>query len=130
MADGSKKDPTSDFIAVSEEMRKFTQASVEQARNAFNDFLEATTKAMGDAESKGQAFQKEARKLSMGSVEYAQNSLEASFSFAGRMAQAKDVNETAGIAEVLSGRAVQGGTVGNAACFGHGLEDGGRSDSR
>jgi phasin family protein len=93
MAEGSKKDPTSDFIAVSEEMRKFTQASVEQARNAFNDFLEATTKTMGEAETKGQAFQKEARKLSMGSVEYAQSSLEASFAFAARMAQAKDVNE-------------------------------------
>lgn len=93
MAEDSKKDPTSEFIAVSEEMRKFTQASVEQARNAFNDFLDATTRAMGDAETKGQAFQQEARKLSMGSVQYAQNSLEASFSFAARMAQAKDVNE-------------------------------------
>ena len=93
MAEGSKNDPTSDLIAVSEEMRKFTQASVEQARTAFNDFLEATTKAMGSAESKGQAFQKEARKLSMGSVEYAQSSLESSFAFAARMAQVKDMNE-------------------------------------
>ena len=91
------KDPTEkakkDLEAVSDEMRRFTQSSVEQARGAFNDFMKATAKAMDQAEASTQALQNDARKLSMGSVDYAQKSLEQSFAFAARLAQAKNMNE-------------------------------------
>jgi hypothetical protein len=82
-----------EFFAVSDEMRKFTEASVEQARSAFNDFLSATTQAVDDAQSKGQSFQEDARQLSLGSVDYAQKSLESSFMFAAKLSQARDMND-------------------------------------
>jgi hypothetical protein len=89
----SGSNASGEFFAVSDEMRKFTEASVEQARSAFHDFLSATTQAVGDAQSKGQNFQEDARQLSLGSVEYAQKSLESSFMFASKLAQARDMND-------------------------------------
>lgn len=85
-------DPMKSF-QVPNEMRKFAEQSVEQARQAFDSFMTATSKAVSDIEGRATAASSGVRDVSSRAVNMAQRNIAASFEFAQKLVKAKDVEE-------------------------------------
>lgn len=85
-------DPMKSF-QVPNEMRKFAEQSVEQARQAFDSFMTATSKAVSDIEGRATAASSGVRDVSSRAVNMAQSNIAASFEFAQKLVKAKDVEE-------------------------------------
>jgi len=85
-------DPMKPF-QVPTEMRKFAEQSVEQARQAFDSFMTATNKAVSDIEDRASVASTGVRDVSARAVSMAQRNIAASFEFAQKLVQAKDVEE-------------------------------------
>ncbi len=71
------------------EMRAFAEKSMEQARQAFDSFCNATQKAVGAADRQA-AGAKDVGELAM---RFAERNIASSFEFAERLVQAKDPQE-------------------------------------
>jgi phasin len=85
-------DPMKTF-EIPADMRKFAEQSVEQARKAFEGFMEATNKAVGDLEGRATVASSGVKDVSGRAVAFVQKNIASSFDFAQKLVQAKDVQE-------------------------------------
>src|ERR1700756_4716146 len=90
------KDPFEQF-AIPNEMRTFAEQSVAQARKAFDGFLDAANKAMGQFEGTAQAARSSANEIAHKSMTYAEQNVAATFDFAQKLMRAKDPAEVMGL---------------------------------
>jgi len=86
------KDPMSNF-EIPADMRKMAETSVAQAKQAFDGFLAAAQQAMSRVETQTVAAQSGASDMSRKAMAFAGENMAASFAFAQRLAQARDVEE-------------------------------------
>jgi phasin len=86
------KDPFEQF-AIPNEVRAFAEQSVTQARKAFENFIEATNKAMGQFQGQTAAAQGAASEIAHKSMTYAEQNVASTFEFAQRLLTAKDPSE-------------------------------------
>jgi len=86
------KDPMSNF-EIPADMRKMAETSVAQAKQAFDGFLAAAQQAMSRVETQTVAAQSGASDMSRKAMAFAGENMAASFAFAQKLAQARDVEE-------------------------------------
>lgn len=75
------------------DMRKFAEQSVEQARKAFDGFINAAQQAVNDMEGRTTAAQANAKDVGAKAMSFAQRNILSSFELAQKLVQAKDVEE-------------------------------------
>lgn len=78
---------------VPDNLRDFTQQSVEQAQKAFDDFLAAAQAAVGRIESSSSDAQSGALELNRKIIELAEENVASAFAHAQRMVKARDLQE-------------------------------------
>jgi phasin len=100
------KDPFEQF-AIPNEMRAFVEQSVTQARKAFDGFIEAANKAMGQMHGQAQAAHSYANEIAHKSMTYAEQNVAATFDFAQRLMHAKDASEVMALQSDFLGRQMQ-----------------------
>ena len=86
------KDPFEQF-AISNEVRAFAEQGVTQARKAFEGFVEAANKAMGQFQGQTVAAHSAASEIAHKSMAYAEQNVTATFEFAHKLMNAKDPAE-------------------------------------
>jgi phasin len=86
------KDPMSSF-EIPAEMRRLAETSVAQAKQAFDGFISAAQQAVSRVENQSAAAQAGATDMSRKAMAFASQNMAASFAFAQRLAQARDVEE-------------------------------------
>src|SRR5262245_3446186 len=86
------KDPMSSF-EIPAEMRRLAEMSVAQAKQAFDGFINAAQQAVSRVETQTAAAQAGATDMSRKAMAFASQNMAASFAFAQRLAQARDVEE-------------------------------------
>jgi phasin len=86
------KDPMSSF-EIPAEMRRLAETSVAQAKQAFDGFISAAQQAVSRVESQTAVAQAGATDMSRKAMAFASQNMAASFAFAQRLAQARDVEE-------------------------------------
>jgi phasin len=82
---------------IPEKMREMADRSVEQARKAFDQFLDATQKAVATAEGSARSFREGAADVNRQALAFIEDNVAASFDFAHRLVQARTVEEMATI---------------------------------
>jgi len=75
------------------EMRAFAEKSVEQAKSAFDNYMNQATKAMGAAESQTDAATSGARDVGRQALGFAEENVAAAFAFAEKLVRARDPQE-------------------------------------
>jgi len=100
------KDPFEQFIIPSE-MRVFAERSVTQARQAFEGFVDAATKAVGQMQGSAQIAQSGATEIAQKSIAYAEQNVAATFDFAQKLMNAKDGAEVLGLQSEFLSRQMQ-----------------------
>jgi phasin len=75
------------------ELRDFAERSVEQARKAFEGFVNVAQKAAGTVDGAAQQAQSDAKSLSSQIFGYAEQNVNAAFDLAHKLVQAKDPQE-------------------------------------
>jgi phasin len=78
---------------VPNEMRDFAEKSVEQARSAFDKFLEAARRGTNTASSAAEATRANVQGMTAQGFEYAEQNVNAALDFAKRLVRAKDAQE-------------------------------------
>jgi phasin len=78
---------------IPKEIRSMAEAGVEQARKAFDMFVNAAQSAASDIEGRSQNVRDNARDLGAKAVSYAEKNVAASLDYAERLVKAKDVAE-------------------------------------
>src|SRR5215467_1804515 len=86
------KDPMSSF-EIPPEMRRLAETSVAQAKQAFDGFINAAQQSVSRVETQTAAAQAGATDMSRKAMAFASQNMAASFAFAQRLAQARDVEE-------------------------------------
>jgi phasin len=86
------KDPMSNF-EIPADMRRLAETSVAQAKQAFDGFMSAAQQAVSRVESQTAAAQVGASDMSRKAMTFASQNMAASFAFAQKLAQARDVEE-------------------------------------
>jgi phasin len=74
-------------------VREIASKSVEQARDAYNRFVDATRQAQDIASRSTEVFATGAREINERSLQYAEANIQASFEAANRLVKAKDIKE-------------------------------------
>ena len=103
---------------IPEQMREVAERSVKQARNAFEQFLDATQKAVAQTGGATSSFLGEgASDFSRQSLAYLEENIAASFDLAQRLVQARTVEEMAALQQEffrkqMTAVAEQGKTLG------------------
>jgi len=100
------KDPFEQFM-IPNEMRAFAERSVTQARQAFEGFVEAASKAVGQMQDSAQAAHSGATEIAQRSISYAEQNVEATFDFAQKLMKAKDGAEVVGLQSEFLSRQMQ-----------------------
>ena len=75
------------------EMRDFAEKSVEQARKAFEGFIGAAQKAVGQADSATTSVQSNARAIGDKAVTFAEQNVRSAFDFAQKVVRVGDMQE-------------------------------------
>lgn len=75
------------------EMRDFAEKSVEQARKAFEGFLDAAYKASNAMETQASSAKDNMRAVAGAAVNYAEQNMSASFNYAQRLVRASTIEE-------------------------------------
>jgi phasin len=78
---------------VPHEMRAFAEKSVEQAKTAFDNYMNQATKAMGAVEGQADAVTSGARDVSRQAFGFAEENVAAAFAFAEKLVRARDPQE-------------------------------------
>lgn len=78
---------------VPQEMRAFAEKSVEQAKSAFDNYMNQATKAMGAVESQSDAATTGARDVGRQALGFAEENVAAAFAFAEKLVKARDPQE-------------------------------------
>ena len=84
--------PKSDF-EIPEQMREFAEKSVDQARKAFDSFMDATQKAVSRVEEQTSAAQSGSLDMNKKVLDYAEEHVDAAFQLAQKIVRANDVQE-------------------------------------
>ncbi len=100
------KDPFEQF-AIPNEMRAFAEQSVAQARKAFDGFIQAANKAMGQLQGQAQAAHSGANEIAQKSMGYAEQNVAATFDFAQKLMHAKDAAELMALQSEFLSRQMQ-----------------------
>jgi phasin len=100
------KDPFEQF-AIPNEMRAFAEQSVTQARKAFDRFIEAANKAMGQMQGHAEAAHSSATEIAHKSIAYAEQNVAVTFDFAQKLLQAKDAAEVMALQSQYLSRQMQ-----------------------
>ena len=101
-----EKGPFEQF-AIPNELRGFAEQSVTQARKAFEGFIEAANRTVGQMQGQAQAAHSGASEIAHKSMEYAEQNVAATFNFAQKLMQAKDAAEVMGLQTEYLGRQMQ-----------------------
>lgn len=75
------------------EMRDLAEKSVDQARKAFESFIGAAQKAMGQADTTASSMQSGARAMGDQAVTFAEQNIRSAFDYASRVVKANDMQE-------------------------------------
>jgi phasin len=78
---------------IPDEIRDLTSKSVEEARKAFDAFIEAANKATAQVEGTATALQTSAKEASAKALSFTQANVKAAFDHAQKLIQAKDPQE-------------------------------------
>lgn len=76
-----------------DEMRRFAERSIDQARKAFDDYVGAAQGAFAMLDGSAQSAQKGMAELNRQALAYAEENLQATFDFLGRLARVRSVEE-------------------------------------
>ena len=93
---GDDRETTMDTMRnfeIPSDMRKFAEQSVEQARKAFDGFINAAQQAVNDMEGRANVAQASAKDVGEKAMSFAQRNIMASFELAQKLVRAKDVEE-------------------------------------
>ena len=82
-----------DPFAIPNEMRSMAEASFEQARRAFEQFLSSAHAGAGSLEQRGEAVRSSAKEIREKAVSYAQKNVQISLDYAQSLLKAKDLTE-------------------------------------
>ena len=82
---------------IPDKMREMADRSVEQAKKAFEQFLDATQKAVATAEGSAKSLRDSAADVNRQALAYIEDNLSASFDFAQRLIQARTMEEMAAL---------------------------------
>jgi phasin len=78
---------------IPEQMREIADRSVDQAKKAFDQFMDATQKAVAKAEGSAKSMREGAADLNRQALSYVEENVAASFALAARLVQARTVEE-------------------------------------
>jgi phasin len=82
---------------IPDQMRDIADKSVEQAKKAIGEYLDATQKAVAKAEGSAKSARDGAAEVSRQALAYVEENMSASFDFAHRLVQARTVEEIAAL---------------------------------
>ncbi len=82
---------------IPEQMRDAADKSVNQAKKAFDDFIDATQKAVANTEGSAQSLREGAADVNRQALAYVEENVAASFELAHRLVRARSVEEVAAI---------------------------------
>ena len=83
----------SDRFEIPKEMRAMAEASFDQARKAFDKFMESAKTAAGNAEERRDSVRAGAREIGTKAVSYAEKNVQASLDYAQSLLKARDLPE-------------------------------------
>jgi phasin len=82
-----------DGFEIPKEMRSMAEASISQARAAFEKFLSSAHQTAGSIEERGASARAGAKEIGAKAVAYAEKNVQASLDYAQSLLQAKDLTE-------------------------------------
>ena len=82
-----------DSFEIPKEMRSMAEASVDQARKAFEKFLATAQQTAGSMEERGASVRAGARDVGAKAIAYAEKNVQASLDYAQALLHAKDLTE-------------------------------------
>jgi phasin len=82
---------------IPDQMREAADRSVEQAKKAIGQYLEATQQAVAKAEGSAKSVREGAAEMGRQALAYVEDNMTASFDFAQRLVQARTVEEIAAL---------------------------------
>ena len=82
-----------DPFAIPNDMRAMAEASFEQARKAFDRFMESAKTAAGNAEERRESVRAGAREIGTKAVSYAETNVQSSLDYAQSLLKARDLPE-------------------------------------
>jgi phasin len=82
-----------DRFEIPKDMRSMAEASIDQARKAFDKFLSGTQQAAASLEERGASARASAKDISAKAVSFAEKNVSNSLDFAQKLLQAKDLSE-------------------------------------
>ena len=82
-----------DHFEIPKEMRSMAEASVEQARKAFEKFLTSAQATAGSIEERGATVRAGAKDIGAKAISYAEKNVQASLDYAQSLLHAKDLAE-------------------------------------
>jgi phasin len=82
-----------DPFAIPKDMRAMAEASFDQARKAFDKFMESARSTAGNIEDRRDAVRVGAREIGTKAVSYAEKNVQASLDYAQSLLKAKDLPE-------------------------------------
>ncbi|PZQ17132.1 MAG: phasin [Ancylobacter novellus] len=85
--------PAGGGYEIPNEMRDFADKSVEQARKAFDGFLDAAYKASNTLENQANTAQNNVRAVAGAAVSFAEQNMSASFAYAQKLVRATSIEE-------------------------------------
>lgn len=102
---------------IPDQMRDMADKSVEQAKKALGEYLDATQQAVAKAEGSARTVREGAAEVSRQALAFVEENVNASFDFAHRIVQARTVEEIAALqkeflARQMAGLAEQGKSLG------------------
>lgn len=103
---------------IPEQMRQLADKSVDQARKAFGDFIDATHKAVAASEGQARTAQTGAGEAGRQALAYVQENIKATFDLATRMVHARTIEEMAALQQEYLRRQMEA-----AAAQGKGIAD-------
>jgi phasin len=86
-------DQVRDHFEIPKEMRSMAEASVEQARKAFEKFLTSAQATAGTIEERGATVRAGAKDIGAKAISYAEKNVQASLDYAQSLLHAKDLAE-------------------------------------
>lgn len=86
-------DDERDPFAIPKDMRTMAEASFEQARRAFDKFMENARTTAGDIEDRRETVRAGAKEIGSKAVAYAEKNVQASLDYAQSLLKAKDLPE-------------------------------------
>ena len=95
---------------IPDQMRDATDRSLEQAKKAMDQFMDATQKAVAKAESSASSMRTGAADVQRQAMAYVEENMSAAFDFAERLVRARTLEDVAALQQEFLARQVQSAT--------------------